>query len=92
MGSGDIWMKLAKNGMLHRFARLAKRTRAGAGWSGGHGFESRLIFGFFFLPLLKLSKLFWQASLPVLEALNVIHSQILYDHLYSYLRSIISLL
>ena len=31
----------------------------------------------FFLPLLKFSKLFWRASLPVLEALNFIHSLII---------------
>ena len=59
--------------------------------SGGHGFESVLIFGFFFSSTFEnfLSFKFWWAILPVLKAL---HCLILYDHLYSYLRSIVSLL
>ena len=45
-------IKVAKKGHPAA-ARLAEQTRGWGWWSGGHGFEFRLIFGFFFLPLSK---------------------------------------
>ena len=56
-------IKVAKNGIQQRRARLAQWARAGAGGAGGAevvGSNPAWIFGFFFffLPLSKISKFF----------------------------------
>ena len=72
---------------------LAERTMAGDGGVVVMSSNPARSLDFFFFHFRKFSKLFGRLVCRwLLEALNFRHSLILYDHVYSYLRSIISLI
>ena len=62
--------KGGKNGIQQRRAGLAERSRAGAGGAVVMGLNPAPSYEFFFFHFRKIFKVFWRASLPVLEAIN----------------------
>ena len=100
-GYGDIMDETFPVGKKQQPAG-SRESRVEVGWLSGLGLvlverwswvRISLDLWIFFSSTFENFKLFWWTSFPVLKVLNFRHSLILlYDHLYSYLRSIANII